>query len=52
MHVTHKLLMMLNGKTLAYVTTVGQKQSGTMVERAAWVGKEIAVKLKKLKLIK
>jgi len=39
--------------TLAAVTTVGQKAAtGTMTERAAWVGEEIAKKAKTAKLKK
>lgn len=35
------------GKTLAYVTTVGQKSlKGSMTEKAAWVGSQIADKAK------
>lgn len=38
-------------KTLAYVTTVGAKAAaGTMTERAAWVGTEIAKKAKAAKV--
>lgn len=36
--------------TLAYATTVGSKISGTMTEKAAKVGKEIAEKAKKAKV--
>lgn len=42
------------GKTIAYVTTVGQKAvAGTMTERAAWIGTEIAkqAKTKKIKQV-
>lgn len=42
------------GKTIAYVTTVGQKAvTGTMTERAAWIGTEIAkqAKTKKIKQV-
>jgi large subunit ribosomal protein L18 len=39
------------GKTVAYVSTVGTKAAnGTMVERAAWVGAEIAKKAKAAKI--
>lgn len=38
-------------KTVAYVTTVGSKDSkGTMVERAAWAGTEIAKQAKTAKV--
>ena len=36
--------------TLAYATTVGSKLSGTMTEKAAAIGKEIAEKAKKAKV--
>lgn len=41
-------------KTIGYVTTVGQKDAkGTMTERAAWIGEEIAkqAKTKKIKKV-
>lgn len=38
-------------KTLAYVTTVGQKSlKGSMTEKAVWVGTEIAAKAKAKKV--
>lgn len=39
------------GTTLAYVSTVGGKQAGTMTAKAEWVGAEIA-KLAKAKKVK
>lgn len=36
--------------TLAYATTAGQKLTGTMTEKAATIGKEIATKAKKAKV--
>jgi large subunit ribosomal protein L18 len=36
--------------TLAYATTVGSKLKGTMTEKAAEIGKEIAEKAKKAKV--
>ena len=36
--------------TLAYATTVGSKLKGTMTEKAAAIGKEIAEKAKKAKV--
>jgi large subunit ribosomal protein L18 len=50
MHVTAQVIDDATGKTLAYATTVGQKQDGTMIEKAALVGKEIATKSKKAKV--
>jgi large subunit ribosomal protein L18 len=49
-HVNAQIIDDDKGKTLAYVTTVGQKISGTMSERAAWVGTEIAKKAKTAKI--
>jgi large subunit ribosomal protein L18 len=42
------------GQTIGYVTTVGQKDAtGTMTERAVWIGEEIAkqAKAKKIKRV-
>jgi large subunit ribosomal protein L18 len=53
-HVTAQLIDDTQHQTLAYVSTVGsQNATGTMTERAAWVGTEIAKKAKaaKLKLV-
>ena len=53
-HVSAQLIDDGEGKTLGYVTTVGQKDAkGTMTERAAWVGGEIAkqAKAKKIKQV-
>jgi large subunit ribosomal protein L18 len=49
-HITAQIIDDTKGITLAYVTTVGQKQSGPMVDQAAWVGKEIAGKAKAAKV--
>ncbi len=39
------------GKTIAYVTTVGQKAAtGTMTDRATWIGTEIAKQAKTKKI--
>ena len=52
LHITAQLIDDENGKTLAYVTTVGQKSlKGTMSEKAIWIGEEIA-KLAKTKKVK
>jgi large subunit ribosomal protein L18 len=54
LHVTAQLVDDTKGVTLAYVTTVGQKSlKGTMSEKAAWVGTEIAgqAKTKKVKTV-
>ena len=47
MHVSAQIINDLEGRTLAYATTVGSKDKGTMVERAAVVGADIAKKAKK-----
>jgi large subunit ribosomal protein L18 len=52
MHVSAQIIDDSTAKTLAYATSVGQKQTGTMLERATLVGKEIAVKAKKAKVSK
>ena len=49
LHITAQLIDDVSGKTLAYATTVGQKVPGTMTEKAAWVGTEVAKKAKKTK---
>jgi large subunit ribosomal protein L18 len=54
LHVTAQLIDDTAGKTVAYVTTVGQKSlKGTMTEKAAWAGAEIAAsaKTKKIKAV-
>ena len=51
-HITAQLIDDVAQTTLAYISTVGQKTVvGTKVEKAAWVGTEIA-KLAKTKKIK
>ena len=51
LHITAQLIDDSAGKTLAYVTTVGQKTvKGSMTERATWVGNEIATKAKAAKI--
>ena len=52
LHVTAQVIDDESGKTLAYATTVGQKLSGTMTEKSAAVGKDIATKAKKAKVTK
>lgn len=49
-HVSAQVIDDTAGKTLAYATTVGQKVSGTMTEKAAWVGAEIGKKAKTAKV--
>lgn len=51
LHVTAQLIDDDAHKTLAQATTVGQKSiKGTMTEKAAWVGTEIAGKAKAAKV--
>lgn len=50
-HVSAQIIDDTKHKTLAYVSTVGQKAAtGAMSERAAWVGREIAKKAKSAKV--
>jgi large subunit ribosomal protein L18 len=50
LHITAQLIDDEAGQTLAYVTTIGAKAAtGTMTEKAAWVGNEIAAKAKAAK---
>src|SRR5262249_36536809 len=51
-HIIAQVIDDSKGKTLVYVTTVSQKQSGTMTEKASWVGKEVASAAKKAKVRK
>jgi large subunit ribosomal protein L18 len=50
LHVSAQLINDEEHKTIASVTTVGSKQAGTMTDKAAWVGAEIAKKAKTAKL--
>jgi large subunit ribosomal protein L18 len=50
LHVSAQLIDDVSGKTLAASSTVGQKATGTMTEKAALVGKDIAAKAKKAKI--
>jgi large subunit ribosomal protein L18 len=51
LHVTAQIIDDSAHKTLAYSTTVGQKKlTGTMTEKAAWVGTEVAKKAKAAKV--
>lgn len=50
-HITAQLIDDTTHATIAYVSTVGKKTaSGTMTERATWVGTEIAKKAKAAKI--
>lgn len=50
LHVSAQIIDDTAQKTVAAATTVGTKQTGTMTERAEWVGSEIAKKAKKVKV--
>ena len=51
LHISAQLIDDTSHTTLAQVTTVGQKSlKGTMTEKAAWVGDEIAKKAKTVKI--
>lgn len=54
-HIVAQIIDDTTSKTLAYVSTVGQKdtpkdKASTMVERAAWVGESIAKQAKSSKV--
>ncbi len=49
-HITAQVINDDAGQTLAYATTVGQKMTGAMTERAAKIGTEIAKKAKAAKI--
>jgi large subunit ribosomal protein L18 len=51
LHITAQLIDDTAHQTIAYVTTIGQKSvKGTMIEKAAWVGTEIAKQGKSAKV--
>ncbi|MBI4034350.1 50S ribosomal protein L18 [Candidatus Saccharibacteria bacterium] len=52
LHITAQIINDGQGQTLAHVSTVGTKQSGSLSEKAAWVGSQIAAKAKKSKVTK
>ena len=52
LHVSAQLVDDDAGNTLASASTVGKKLTGTMTEKAAEVGKDIAAKAKKAKVTK
>ena len=51
-HITAQVIDDDKQATLAYATTVGSKLTGTMTEKAAKIGAEIATKAKKAKVSK
>lgn len=52
LHVSAQLIDDATGKTLGAATTVGAKATGTITEKAAMVGVDIAKKAKKAKITK
>lgn len=52
LHVSAQIIDDSKHHTLVYVTTVGQKKTGSMTEKAAWVGAEVAKKAKTAKVSK
>lgn len=52
LHVSAQIIDDEKGKTLVAVTTVGQKVSGTMTEKAVWAGESLAKKAKTVKIKK
>ena len=49
-HITAQIVNDTERRTIAYVSTIGSKTGGTMTEKAAWVGTEIAKKAKTAKV--
>jgi large subunit ribosomal protein L18 len=49
-HISAQLIDDTDGRTLAAATTVGSKLAGTMTEKAAAIGGEIAKKAKKMNI--
>jgi len=50
-HIVAQLIDDTTGRTLAFTTTVGHKDAtGTMTEKAAWVGEQIAAQAKAKKI--
>ncbi|HET9173664.1 MAG TPA: 50S ribosomal protein L18 [Candidatus Saccharimonadales bacterium] len=52
LHVSAQLIDDTAGTTLASATTIGQKPTGTMTEKATKIGEEIATKAKTAKINK
>lgn len=50
LHITAQIIDDTIGKTLAYASTVGKDVKGTKTEKAAIIGKDIAVKAQKAKI--
>ncbi|MDO5475015.1 MAG: 50S ribosomal protein L18 [Candidatus Saccharibacteria bacterium] len=52
LHIIAQIIDDAKGETLAYVTTVGSKMTGSKTEKAAKIGEEIAKKAKAAKISK
>lgn len=52
MHISAQIINDDTGKTLCSVTTAGSKKTGTMTEKSAMIGIEIAKKAKANKIVK
>ena len=50
LHVSAQVIDDVNGKTLASATTVGKKATGSLTEKSATIGTEIAKKAKKARI--
>lgn len=50
LHVSAQLIDDETHKTITAVSTIGSKQTGTMSDKASWVGSEIAKKAKTAKI--
>lgn len=50
LHISAQIIDDTASKTLVSATTVGQKMTGSMTEKAAQIGKEIGAKAKKAKI--
>lgn len=51
-HISAQLINDIDGKTLVAATTVGKKMTGSMTDKAAKIGEEIAKNAKKAKIAK
>ena len=51
-HIRAQLINDVDGKTLVAATTVGKKMTGSMTDKAAKIGEEIAKNAKKAKIAK
>ncbi len=49
-HITAQIINDQTGKTLVYVSTIGRKSEGSMTDKAALIGKEVAKKAKAAKI--